>query len=213
MTTVLSFLFVIGTCVLIHELAHFWVARRCGVFVEVFSIGFGPPIWKRRIGDTEWRISAIPLGGFVKMKGEEPGGESGTGAEAEATDSFHAQSPWARMAIVAAGPLSNLVFAVLLNVVLFSVVGQDEIYIRPVIGGVAENSDAARAGLAKADRIVAIDSAPVEYFVEFAERLRGRVGETAVLTIRRDPNRTLRISVPIKPFQYRGDDLLDAAGV
>ncbi len=113
---VLAGILILGPLIAIHEFGHFWVARRCGVKVLTFSIGFGPAIWRRVARDgTEYRIAAIPLGGYVRMLDE----REGEVAESLRPFAFNRQPVSARMAIVAAGPLINLLFAVLLYWILF----------------------------------------------------------------------------------------------
>src|SRR5688572_27430709 len=104
MTTLVAFLFVIGTIVFVHELGHFLMARRCGVRVEVFSLGFGPRLVTFRRDNTDYCISAIPLGGYVKMAGERF-------AASGSADEFLSKTKWERCQILAAGPVMNLVLA------------------------------------------------------------------------------------------------------
>lgn len=139
LVNIIAFLIAISVLVAVHEYGHFWVARRCGVFVERFSIGFGPVIWrcKDKLG-TEYALSAIPLGGYVKMLGEqEPVPE-----QADASGAYQTKSVWARMAIVLAGPIANFLFAIFLFwlMLLIGIVG-----LRPIVDSVQENSIAAQA--------------------------------------------------------------------
>lgn len=139
----------LGVLVTFHEFGHFWVARKMGVRVLRFSVGFGKPLWSRRGADgTEYVVAAIPLGGYVKMLDE----REGEVAEDELSQAFNRQSVWARIAIVAAGPAFNLIFAVLAFWLMF-MVGIPES--RPVIGSVS--GIAAEAGLEPGDEIVAVD--------------------------------------------------------
>src|SRR5512134_2226925 len=109
---VAAFLVVLGVLVVFHELGHYWVARLCGVKVLRFSVGFGRVVWARRYGPdrTEWALSAVPLGGYVKMADEREGDVS----VSDLPRAFNRQSVWKRIAIVAAGPIANLLLAVLL---------------------------------------------------------------------------------------------------
>ena len=139
----------LGLLITFHEFGHFWVARRLGVRVLRFSVGFGKPIWSRRgSDDTEYVVAAIPLGGYVKMLDEREGE-----VPADQLDrAFNRKPVWTRIAIVAAGPVFNLVFAVLAFWLMF-LVGIPES--RPVIGGVS--GIALEAGIEPGDAIVAVD--------------------------------------------------------
>ena len=159
MTSLLAFLFVLGVLVFVHELGHFVVARRLGVRVLTFSLGFGPKIANVKRGDTEYCISAIPLGGYVKMAGESLG-EARTGAG----DEFMSKTKWERFLILIAGPAMNLILAV---IVMWGVLYQGaEVpsYEQepPVVGRVVEDSPAARAGIGVGERIVSVADRAVE---------------------------------------------------
>ncbi len=148
----LAFAVTLGVLITFHELGHYFVARLAGVKVLRFSIGFGRVVWSRRVGPdaTEWAISAVPLGGYVKMVDEREG-ETAPGDRPRA---FNRQSVWKRSAIVAAGPLANLLLAVLLftGTYLAGVPGQ-----RAVLASPPEASPAAAAGLATGDVVTAVD--------------------------------------------------------
>lgn len=149
--TLIAFAAALGILITFHELGHYWVARLCGVRVLRFSIGFGRVVLRRtdRHG-TEWAVSAIPLGGYVKMQDDPPPGAS----RAEAAHAFNTQSVWRRMAIVAAGPLFNLLLAVMFYAAL------DMAGTRmpaPILGQPEASSPAGQAGLTAGDRILAID--------------------------------------------------------
>jgi regulator of sigma E protease len=154
LVSVFAFLVAIGILVAVHEFGHFWVARRMGVKVLRFSLGFGKVIWRRQGAETEYVISALPLGGYVKMLGE----QDGDVPEHERHRAFGTQSVWKRSAIVVAGPLFNLVFAVLVYICVF-LVGVPGT--KPVVGEIAPDSHAAAAGFENGDRIVEIGNEPV----------------------------------------------------
>lgn len=155
LSSVVGFVVAVGILVAFHEYGHYWVARRLGVKVLRYSIGFGKPLltWKRGIDQTEYCLSAIPLGGYVRMLD----GREDTVPPAEAHRAFDQQPLWKRSAIVAAGPGANFLLAIVIYWALFSV-GTSEL--KPVIGTVAESSPAAQAGLSQGDRFVAIDGRP-----------------------------------------------------
>ena len=163
MTTILSFVVVIGILILIHELGHFLVARWTGVGVERFSMGFGPVLLRWRGKETEYCLSAIPMGGYVKMMGEENPLEGGGGNLAyDPTKAFSLKPLWARFLIVFAGPGMNFVLAAVIFMIVLATIG------RPVwpavIGRVAEASPAAAAGLRTGDVVVAAQGRPVEHW-------------------------------------------------
>jgi regulator of sigma E protease len=157
----LAFALTLGVLITFHELGHYLVARLAGVKVLRFSIGFGRVVWSRRVGPdaTEWALSAVPLGGYVKMVDE----REGEVAAGDRDRAFNRQSVWKRFAIVAAGPLANLLLAVLLfgGTYLAGVPGQ-----RPVLAAPPSDSAAAAAGLAAGDVIAAIGATPVRSWQE-----------------------------------------------
>ena len=152
-----AFVVALGILITVHEFGHFWVARRLGVKVLRFSVGFGKPLWSRRVGPDgmELAIGAFPLGGYVKMLDE---GEGEVPAS-ELHRAFNRQRVWKRMAIVVAGPLFNFIFAVLAYWAIY-MVGVDGI--QPVVGKVAEGSIAQQAGFRAGDTILSIDGKEVQ---------------------------------------------------
>lgn len=155
--TLIAFVVAIGVLVVVHEFGHYWVARRMGVKVLRFSIGFGKPLWSRRFGadQTEWVLAAIPLGGYVKMLDEHEGKVD----KKDLQRAFNRQPTSKRVAIVVAGPLFNFLFAILAYSILF-MAGTEGI--RPVVGKVAENSLAQQAGFRPGDEFIAIDGHKVQ---------------------------------------------------
>jgi regulator of sigma E protease len=152
-TTLLSFLFVLGVLVFVHELGHFLMARRIGVRVITFSLGFGPKLLSFRRGETEYCVSAVPLGGYVKMAGENP-----DDPRSGKPDEFLSKTKWQRLQVLIMGPAMNILLAVaLLAIVLMNGAQvpafQDQ---PPVIGAVQSGSPAAAAGLRRGDRIVRV---------------------------------------------------------
>ncbi|WP_455208954.1 RIP metalloprotease RseP [Kaarinaea lacus] len=152
LTSLSAFIFAIGVLIAFHEFGHYWVARRCGVKVLRYSIGFGKPLWLRRYGDdqTEYVLAAIPLGGYVKMLDE----REGEVPENEAHRAFNRQSVSKRIAIVSAGPLFNFVFAIFAYALMY-VVGVPGI--KPVVGEVKEQSIAYNANIHTNDEIIAVE--------------------------------------------------------
>jgi regulator of sigma E protease len=205
---VLPFLLVLTVLVFVHELGHFWVARRSGVRVETFSIGFGPELfgWYDRAG-TRWKFSAVPLGGYVKMFGEfdfAPEDERPQLTPDEQSVSFHHKSLRQRAAIVAAGPIANFLFAIVLLVGLFTIAGSP----RPLagVGTVQDNSAAAAAGLQTGDRILRVDGEPVVWFDDIRSQVSGKPGIALVLDVQRGES---EISLTATP---RPEEVDDGAG-
>ncbi len=191
MTTLLSFFFVLGVLVFIHELGHFLLARYNGVRVLTFSLGFGPKLLKVQRGDTEYCISAIPLGGYVKMAGENPD-DPQTGAD----DEFLAKSKWQRFQILIAGPVMNLLLAVvLLAFVLLQ--GADVLAFldRPaVVGAVQAGSPAEKAGILPGDTITKFGTADVRTWEHLDMAVAARPErEVAVTVLRNGSEQQLKV--------------------
>ena len=155
----IAFIIVIGILVFIHEFGHFIAARICGVGVEVFSLGFGPKILKKQVGRTQYCLAAIPLGGYVKMVGEEPGS---TIDPKDVNASFSHKSLLQKTFIVAAGPFFNFFLAIFIFYVLYQFSG---IYlVKPIVGDVMEDSPAIAAGIKPGDVIKQINQKKIESF-------------------------------------------------
>lgn len=161
--TILPFLVVLTAVVFVHELGHFWVARRCGVAVRTFSIGFGPELYgfNDRKG-TRWRLSAVPLGGYVKFIDDADAASRPDAAAAALAGAFASKGLAARAAVVVAGPLSNFLFAVLVLAGLFLAFGRP--VVAPLAGEIEAGSAAAAAGFEPGDRILSIDGVAVDSF-------------------------------------------------
>jgi regulator of sigma E protease len=164
MSYILSLIVVLGVLIFFHELGHFLMARICGVGVEKFSLGFGPRLLGKKIGLTDYRISAIPLGGYVKMVGEEPDAELDP---EQIPISFTHKSVLKRMMIVAAGPAFNIFLAIIIFFGFFQIYGRVEL--EPVVGSVLENSPAMKAGLKTGDRILSMDQHLVATFSDMSD--------------------------------------------
>ena len=155
MNTILSFILVLGLLIFVHEFGHFIFAKLFGVRVLKFSLGFGPKIVGKTIGETEYVISAFPLGGFVKMFGENPDEQEVPEVDKQA--SFAHKPVWQRFFIVLAGPVFNLLFSVLLFFLVFAFLGIPASVDTTRVGKVNDNSPAAQAGLLANDVILKID--------------------------------------------------------
>jgi len=152
MSFVIGFVIVLGVLIFFHELGHFLCAKAFGVGVDKFSLGFGPKIVGKIIGRTEYRLSAIPLGGYVKMVGEQPDAEIDP---ADLPLSFTHKNVFQRILIVASGPLFNFVLAILIFFCIFSVSGIN--IPEPVVGEVKKGSPAEIAGFQPSDRILKVN--------------------------------------------------------
>ncbi len=197
----IPFLFVLSLVVFFHELGHFLVARWCGVRVLVFSIGFGPEIvgFNDRYG-TRWKISAIPLGGFVKFFGDDNAASVPDNARLASMDageraqSFMFQPVAKRAAIVVAGPLANFVLAVVIFAGVFMLYGKQTMSAR--VDSVQPDSAAAEAGFRPGDVVVAIDGREVENFTEMQRIVGASAGEPLAITVDRDGTRLVLKATP-----------------
>lgn len=182
MTTVISFVVVIGVLILIHELGHFLVARWSGVGVERFSIGFGPVLLRWRGKETEYCLSAIPMGGYVKMMGEENPLEGGAALPYDPSKAFALKPLWVRFLIVFAGPGMNFVLAAVIFIIVLGTMGRP--VWPPVVGRVAEGP-AATAGIRTGDVVESISERPVTYWEDVERAISNSGGKPLVLQVRR----------------------------
>jgi len=198
---IIPFLFVLSLVVFFHELGHFLVARWCGVRVLVFSIGFGPEIvgFNDRHG-TRWKISAIPLGGFVKFFGDENAASVPDSARLAVMDaderahSFMFQPVAKRAAIVVAGPLANFLLAIVIFAGVFMLYGKQTMSAR--VDSVQADSAAAEAGFKAGDLVVAINGRPIENFTEMQRIVGANAGEPLAITVDREGNQLVLKATP-----------------
>jgi regulator of sigma E protease len=183
LTSTVSMLVVLGIMVLVHEFGHFAVAKLCGVRVEVFSIGFGKRLFGFRRGDTDYRLSLLPLGGYVKMSGETPG-EASTGDPAE----FNAHPRWQRILIGLAGPVSNFMLALLLMTGFYMMHNEVEAFRSQAanIDFVSDHTAAANAGLKPGDVITRFDNVYNPTWEQVSIRSAMNVGQMIPVDVRRD---------------------------
>lgn len=187
---VFIFLIVITILVFVHEMGHYLVARLCGVRVESFSIGFGREIfgWNDKHG-TRWKIAMLPLGGYVKFFGDagvasNPDGKLARMSEEEKQVAFHYKPLYQRAAIVAAGPLINYLFAIVIFAIFFATLGYS--FSPPIVETVVEASPAERAGLRPGDKILTIDGVEMEAFSDIGRYVFIRPGEEINLNVERE---------------------------
>ena len=193
--TLMAFAFVLGVLVFVHELGHFLMARRIGVRVLKFSLGFGPRVlWFKR-GDTEYRVSAIPLGGYVKMAGENPD-DPRTGHD----DEFLSKSKWQRFQVLIMGPGMNILLAVVLMAGVLMRGAEIPAFQSqaPVVGAVAPASPAARGGVKPGDRIVSVAGREVNTWEQFFIAIGTRANRETPVVLLRD-GRELTASVTPTP--------------
>ena len=199
--TVFYFFISLGVLVTIHEFGHFWVARRCGVRVEQFSIGFGAPLvtWTDKLG-TEFRLAVLPLGGFVKMLDERTDSVS----EKDKAFAFTSKTPWQRMAIILAGPVANFLLAV---VIFWFIFLGGERGLAPVVGSVKVDSIADQAGFESGMEIVEISGVQTNSWGSVSRELFNYIGRSEdipfVVTY---PDSTIRYEIPVRVNAWLEDE-------
>lgn len=201
--SVVSMIFVLGIMIVVHELGHFLAAKYFGVRVETFSVGFGKRLFGFRRGDTDYRISILPLGGYVKMAGENPM-EARTGDPGE----FMSHPRWQRLIIALAGPAMNIVLAIVLLTGVFMVHYEHPIFLdQPaIIGWVLENSAAEKAGLQAGDRIVQIGNVQNPTWEDVLPKVLLSPNQPVSMTVQRGHERMDKTIVPIPVGQEQFGD-------
>jgi len=178
---IFALVIVLGVLIFFHELGHFLVARLLGVGVETFSLGFGPKMIGKKIGITDYRISAIPLGGYVKMVGEQPDADLDP---ADIPLSFTHKHVFKRILIVAAGPFFNILLALIIFYGIFQISGM--LILKPSIGEVNEGTPAYRTGLKKGDLVVSIDGVNISSWEDMAKMITTSKGNPLSISVLRD---------------------------
>jgi regulator of sigma E protease len=190
---ILSFVFVLGVLIFVHELGHFMMARRIGVRVLTFSLGFGPKLVSFRRGDTEYCISAIPLGGYVKMAGENPE-ETRSGA----SDEFLSKTKWQRFQVLIMGPVMNLILAVIVMALVLYQGARVPAFDREpvVVGSFMDDSVARAAGMQPGDRILTIDGRTIDTWEAFSMEIVGKAKRQVTVEVDRGGKRVNLHMVP-----------------
>ncbi|MDD3313529.1 RIP metalloprotease RseP [Pseudodesulfovibrio sp.] len=210
LTSTIAIVLVLGGLIFFHELGHFSVARVFGMGVKTFSLGFGPKLFGFVSGRTEYKLSAIPLGGYVSLAGE--AGEEDEGFPDNQL--FSMRPAWQRMCVVAAGPIFNFLLAFLIY--WFLALAQGEGILLPVAGGVMPDSPAAAAGFKTGDRVLSIDGQPIESWTDMVMTIRGAGGrELAMRVDRQGETLTLRVTPHVKTFKnlYGEEETVPVVGV
>ena len=198
----IPFVLLLGILVFVHELGHFAVAKFFGVRVETFSIGFGKKLFQFKRGDTVYALSLIPLGGYVKMFGDDPSKEIPV---EEQKVSFLHQPVWPRIAIVAAGPLINFFFAVLVFMAI-AYIGEEQA--GTVLGDISKHTAAYEAGFRSGDKVTAINGKGIETYDELNSKIESSSGSELSFQVERDGN---KVSLKAKPKRAKNDNLLSSA--
>ncbi len=204
--TVIAFLFVLTVVVFVHEMGHYLVGRWCGIGVQAFSIGFGPELigFNDRHG-TRWKLSAIPLGGYVKFTGDmnvtsTPDSSDGNLSADELSVAFHTQPVWKRAATVFAGPAFNFILTIAVFAVMFSLYGR--LVMQPVVAEVRTSSPAEKAGFMPGDRFVSVDGDAVESFADVQRLVSGRAGDPIVFVMQRQ-NQEVTLTATPEVFEQK----------
>jgi regulator of sigma E protease len=206
LTNIVSFAFALGVIIFVHESGHLLVAKAFGVRVLTFSLGFGKSLWSVTRGETEYRISALPLGGYVRLGGENA--EEATGDPRE----FQSKPRWQRILVYLAGPAMNVILSVVLFAALFMVgiAVPNIIAIPSVVGEVEAGSSAAKAGILRGDRILEIKGKPVANWEDVGFELLGSPGKAVPMRLERAGK---TFSAVVTPRLIEGEEIGDGAGL
>lgn len=199
MLSLLVFLITLSVLVLVHELGHFWAAKKAGIKVEEFGFGYPPRAWSKKIGETIYSLNWIPFGGFVRLYGEEL-----TSAKVVAKQAFWAKSKKARAAVILAGVFGNLLLAIFCFSIVYSISGIPVITNQVKIVQVAADSPAAKAGLQKDDLILAIDGQTVENIDEFVEKVADKKGQEIEMVVEDGKQRRVLVTPRENPPEGQG---------
>ena len=184
---ILVAILVLSVLIFFHELGHFAAARFFGVQVDVFSIGFGKKLYSKMIGKTQWSISAIPLGGYVKMKGQDDTDPNNVSYD---EDSYNAKKPWQRIIILLAGPFANFLLAFILY---FAIANLGVPKLLPYVGSVGSDTPAQQAGLQKDDKLLQINGMNIKYWEDIGENINHTKSDLTLIVQRNKELLTLQL--------------------
>lgn len=210
----LAAIIILGVLVFVHELGHFLVAKMCKVGVIEFALGFGPKIFSFVKGETAYSVRAIPLGGFVQMVGESNTEDEDILAERKKfpeSSWFVRKSLFSRSAIVFAGPLFNLLFAVVVSFFSFAAFGAYDFLDTPVIGNVMPDSPAEKAGLKQKDKVLSVNGVEVHSWASMADIIAGGKGAPVNLSIKREDSAE-PLTINITPEKEKAEELVIRGG-
>ena len=202
--TITAFVFVLGVLIFVHELGHFLMARRIGVRVITFSLGFGPKVIGFRRGDTEYRVSAVPLGGYVKMAGETP-----DDPRSGQPDEFLSKTKWQRFQVLIMGPVMNILLAIVLMWVVLMRADREYSFLhrQPRVGAVAAGSPAERAGVRPGDVIITVAGRKMDTWEQFSMAIGTKARREVAIEVLRD-GQTVRMAVtPDAQTKYEIGDI------
>lgn len=188
-------LLVLSVLIFFHELGHFAAARFFGVRVDVFSIGFGKKLYSKTIGQTQWSLSAIPLGGYVKMKGQDDSDPTNISYD---EDSYNVKKPWQRIIILLAGPFANFLLAFVLY---FAIANLGVPKLLPYVGEIGKDTPAYKAGLNKEDKIVQVHGNSVRYWEDIGQNINDAKGDISIVVERDQQLVTLQLSPEVMEDQ------------
>jgi regulator of sigma E protease len=202
-TTLVTVLLLFGATIFVHELGHFLVARWCGMVIETFSIGFGPALWKRKVGDVTYKIGVLPFGGYVALPQMDPAGADRAEEPQEPPPPpIPPASPWKRIAVAAAGAVFNLVFALGIAIAVHALAGPSGEGRAPVLGYVETNSTAYAEGLRAGDRILTVNGRTVGSWDDLI--INSALADRVDLGLRTAGGAERTLSLPTEPIPGGG---------
>lgn len=209
--TLLVFIAILSVLVFVHELGHFLAAKRAGILVEEFGFGLPPRIWGKKVGETIYSLNALPIGGFVRLYGENGEEEKKAKSEKNKGRAFYEKSLWRRFSVLVAGVLMNLLLAITAFSILYYVYGIPSQTERVKIVSIAEGSPAQTAGLKTEDQLVAINGQKITSVDEFVKLSQEKAGDEIELEVLREENQKMVLSLTPRQDPPEGEGPLGVA--